>query len=87
MRHHEREGRLHRRALELGDVRLVAHRQRPASAVSRDYGATWRVVANLDGTASNWAMVFGGGGALIVNAADRTTVAGMRGGRTTGPII
>lgn len=55
--------------------------------VSRDQGVTWRWLANLDGTAGSWAMASGGGGALIVNASDKTTTRGGRAGRTPGAAV
>lgn len=52
--------------------------------VSKDYGATWRWVAANDGTASNFAMRGNDAGALVLNAADRTSFRSHRAGRTAG---
>lgn len=55
--------------------------------VSKDLGATWRWVASNAGTAANFNMRGGGGGALVVNSADKASFRSGRGGRAVGRVL
>lgn len=66
---------------------LVAVTTKGRIMVSSDFGATWRFVAGLGGTAGQWRIRSGGGGGIVINSNDRTTRVTARVGVDLGKVI
>lgn len=55
--------------------------------ISKDAGASWRWVACQDGIGANFTLRAGGGGAIVLNSASKTSMRSLRAGRVVGAAV